>query len=605
MRRVFSLTWLVLIPSLGLAEDRIVLPQGEVVVDDAPPLKLDRAQDPAELPAEDAPPEGVWAWVARLEGEILTEEAVAALHERVEVKLSEDALTDDLAPPDVPIDIYQDPGAGLDVDPLRLSEFNPEHYDIPVAMNADVKKWMKYFTGNGRKHFQRYLNRSSAWLPLMDAELERAGLPRDLVYLSMIESGFNPHALSHAGAAGLWQFMPATGRMYDLRVDWWVDDRRDPVKSTKAAVAHLADLHKMFKGDWYLAWSAYNAGPGRVRRAAKAGGTTDFWSLTKGGHLPSETANYTPKIIAAAIIAKNAERYGFTIEPAPVFDVQTIQVDGAVSLGVLAQLAGLTVDELKAYNPGLRRAATPAEGYALNLPSDKAVDFEVGLAELPESERTRFVRHTVARGETLGAIARRHGVSTEELVRANNLVNRDRIVVGMSLIVPRPAIDALPQAPAQAAASAHTVQPGDSISAIARQYGISSADLRTWNSLSSDTIHPGQVLSLKPAKAQVSPAQERVVRYEVRPGDTLTGIAARYGVAAKDLQRWNGLADPSHIKVGQTLEVRRESWRTYVVQRGDSLIAIAQQHKCTVDQLREWNQLNGSVIHPGQELKVR
>ncbi|TVQ92909.1 MAG: LysM peptidoglycan-binding domain-containing protein [Deltaproteobacteria bacterium] len=592
---------LALIPP-AFAEDRISLPGGDVPVDDAPPIEPPPEADP---PAIDAPDEGIWAWVARLEGEVLTPEAVEALRERVEVELAEESLSDELAAPDVPLDVYEDPTAGLDVDPLRLSEFDPARYDIPVVMNADVKKWMRYFLGNGRKHFQRYLDRSGAWLPLMEAELERAGLPRDLVYLSMIESGFNPHALSHAGAAGLWQFMPATGRMYDLRVDWWVDDRRDPVKSTTAAVAHLADLHKMFKGDWYLAWSAYNAGPGRVRRAAKSSGSTDFWTLSKGGHLPSETANYTPKILAAAIIAKDAERFGFTVQAAPPFQVDTVRVEGAISLSMLAQLAGVSVDELRSYNPGLRRAALPADGYDLHLPSGRGEAFEQALAAIPDSERVRFTRHTVARGETLGRIAQKHGVSTEELARANNLVDRNRIVVGMSLVVPRPVNEPKEASQTAARPTAHTVRAGESISSVARAYGISTADLRTWNGLGTDVIHPGQVLSLQ-AQAEPDPVRrDRVVHYQVQSGDTLIGIGARYGVSVAELQGWNQISDPSAIRVGQVLEVRRDAWKTYVVQRGDSLVAIARRNECTVEQLRSWNQLAGSVIHPGQELKLR
>lgn len=602
MRSTLSVLLLIAPLTALAADDRITLP-----VDDPPPaapaVEPLPAAEPSELTAVDAPPEGIWAWVARMEGEVLTEDAVRALHERAEVQRAEDAVNEPLGDPDVPLDLYDDPLSGVSDDPLGLSAFNAERYDIPVQVNADVRRWMRYFLGNGRKHFQRYLSRMSIYTPLMLERLQAAGLPRDLIYLAMVESGFNAHAYSHAGAAGLWQFMPATGRMYDLRVDWWVDDRRDPIKSTDAAVALLIDLHKMFKGDWYLAWSAYNAGPGRVRRAMRAGGSSDFWVLARGGHLPTETANYTPKILAAAILARDAERYGFDPPSAAPLQVETVWVDGAVVLSALARSADLTIDELKHLNPGLRRGATPAEGYALNVPAGRVDRFRTALAALPDTERTRYVRHTVLRGETLSRIAAKHGVTTDDLVRANNLVNRDRIVVGMSLIVPGGGAVSPSTSPASTpAAATYTVQRGDALSAIARSTGVSTANLRTWNGLTGDVIHPGQVLRLRAP----SPAADgdRVVSYTVRAGDSLGGIAARYGVSVADLQEWNHIANPSRIAVGDVIQVHRQRWASYRVRRGDSLARIAQEQRCSVDDLRSWNRIDGAVIHPGQELRI-
>jgi membrane-bound lytic murein transglycosylase D len=605
-------------------DDRVTLP-----VDDPPPpvrpagraeagvpapaaLTPTLAREGADAVATDAPAEGVWAWVARLEGEVLTQAAVQALQERAEARRAEDTVIEGLGEPDVPADVYDDPTGGLEIDPLRLAEFDARSFDIPVELNADVKRWMRYFLGSGRGHFQRYLTRSGAYLPLMQERLEAAGMPRDLVYLAMVESGFSTHALSHAGAAGLWQFMPATARMYDLRVDWWVDERRDPIRATDAAVRHLADLHKMFGGDWYLAWSAYNAGPGRVRRAMQAAGSKDFWAITRGGHLPAETANYTPKILAAAIIAKNAERYGFSTERAAPLAVETVRVDGAVGLATLADGAGVDLEALRELNPGIRRAATPAEGYELRVPVGRADRLVAHLAELPDDARSGFGRHTVARGETLSVIAARHGVTTDDLVRANNLVNKDRIVVGMSLIVPKAGAGLADAAEAPVAASGggattHTVKAGESLSGIGQRHGVSTANLRTWNGLASDVIHPGQTLRLTApaAPAATGGGEARVVRYTVAAGDTLSAIAARYGVALRDLQAWNGIDDPSLVRVGQQLEVRRPRWSTYTVQPGDSLGRIATNLRCSVDDLRAWNDLRADVIHPGQELRVQ
>lgn len=552
--------------------------------------------------ALDAPQEGVWAWVKRLEGEILTEEAFEALRESEAIRVAEEALANS---PSAQTESAEDLAAALRKDPLLLSSVDPNRFDIPVATNRDVQRWMRYFLGSGRRHFERYLARSATYRPLVEAKLAEAGLPQDLIYLAMIESGFNAHAHSHAGASGLWQFMPSTGRMYDLRVDWWVDDRRDPIKSTDAAVAHLADLHRMFKGDWLLAWSAYNAGPGRVRRAMAAGGTRDFWKLARGRHLPTETANYAPKLMAAAIIAKNAESYGFRVEPKAELAVDHVEVDTGASLDVLARCAGIDVDVLRHLNPGLRRFATPAEGYRLNLPQGTADAFLRAFAALPAAERVHYTHHTVKKGDTIGTIAKRYGVSPASVAQLNHLENADRIYVGMSLVIPRGPVAPTPDvSPARVRPDTHTVAAGDALSVLAARYGVSTAQLRTWNQLDGDVIQPGQTLRLHPPAATATRAA-RTVRYTVVAGDTASGVAARYGVSLDDLRGWNSLSSSATIRVGQVLEIRKPTWRQYTVRAGDSLGRIAQTNGCTVRQLKAWNSLSSDVIHPGQALRIR
>lgn len=522
----------------------------------------------AEREASEAPTEGIWAWVERLEGERLTRETLEALEELAESRSDESAVEDEVLTTADPEPVEVDPS-----DPLRLKHVNPDDYDIPMVMNRDVQRWMRYFLGRGRPHFQRYMARSHIYEPMMRQKLEAAGLPGDLVYLALIESGFNAHALSHAGAGGLWQFMPATGRMYDLRVDWWVDDRRDPIKSTDAAIAHLADLHRMFDGDWYLAWSAYNAGPGRVRRAMKSAGSKDFWTLARGRHLPVETANYPPKLLAAAILAKNAEAYDIVYKPQPRLAVEVVKVDGAANLDLLAECAGVDVDTLKYLNPGLRRWATPSEGYLLNVPSGKVSSFQEKFAAVPRTERVRYGNHVVRKGETLGRIAAQHGVSVAEIVSLNHLKDANRIVVGMSLLVPRP----------------------DASVPVARPTAVAEAT----PAKSAPVASAPNAAAAKPAAAAST-----AVRYEVRRGDTLSGIASRYGVSVRDLQAWNGLK-ASTIRVGQRLEIRRPTWREVEVARGDSLGRIASREGCSVRDLQSWNSLSGDVIHPGQVLRIR
>lgn len=566
----------------------------------------------ADKVAEEAPDEGIWTWVERLEGEVLSEAAAEAIAEREAAEEAEQALQFDVPEPRVPTRFYADPEAALTQDPLRLDQVDPSEFDIPVVINEPVKKWMRYFLGSGRKHYRRYQARASTYRPLMYRELRNKGLPDDLVYLSMVESGYNAHAYSRVGAAGLWQFMPSTGRLYDLRVDWWVDDRRDPMKSTVAAVEHLGDLHEMFDGDWYLAWSAYNAGPGRVRRAMQRGGTRDFWKLAAAKHLPSETSNYVPKILAAAIIGKHPERYGFDdVEPKPELRYDEVPVEGSVDLEVLAECAGIDLERFNYLNPGLRRWATPSEGYAVRVPAGRGESFATALADIPVAKRVRFVQHRVATGETLGRIAARYGVDVASLVKANSLRNANRIVVGQQLVVPvaggresdgavaevATATDAPP--PAE-----HTVRRGDTLSGIARQHGLSVAQLKQYNDLDHDMIRVGQVLSLQGGTDR---SRTHTVQHTVQPGETLTAIAARFGVTVTQIVAWNDLTDPSMVRSGQrlTLRVPHGGWVSYTVRRGDSLGRIATRHQCSVADLKAWNGLTTSVIHPGQSLRIR
>ncbi|MBT3217447.1 MAG: transglycosylase SLT domain-containing protein, partial [Proteobacteria bacterium] len=247
----------------------------------------DGSEKAIELIAEEPIEDGIWEWVERMEDEVPSEEQVQAILEMNEEESAEKALIDELTPITPGEEVYTDPQEAVAADPLHLDKVDPSEFDIPVVVNDDVRKWVAYFTGPvGRKYFARWLNRSSRYRPMMYAELEKKGLPKDLVYLSMIESGYNAHAYSHAHAAGLWQFIPSTARLYKLRVDWWVDDRRDPGDATRAGTDFLAELHQMFD-DWYLAFAGYNGGPGRVRRAVANSGSRDFWTIAHGKHLHS------------------------------------------------------------------------------------------------------------------------------------------------------------------------------------------------------------------------------------------------------------------------------------------------------------------------------
>jgi membrane-bound lytic murein transglycosylase D len=595
----------------------------------APPAD-EPAVAPEDVPATELPSEGIWEWVDRMDGEIPTEEQLDAIEEQHELEVDELVRTDELSGGEVPLSYYAAPAEHLEVDPLFLDLVDPSEFDIPVEVNPEVAKWVAYFTGPGRKYYSRWLSRSTRYRPMMYRELEKAGLPRDLVYLSMIESGYNAHAYSHAAAAGLWQFIPSTGKLYKLRIDWWVDERRDPEASVGAAIAFLGELHQMF-GDWRLAWGAYNGGPGRIRRATRSANSNDFWTLARGPYLHSETDNYVPKIMAAAIIGHHPERYGFTdIDYQDELVYETARVDGSVELAVLARCAGTTVDELKALNPALRRYATPPEGYDVRLPVGKKETFAAAFSKVPKSEWITVVRHTVRKGETLGKIAARYGTSVSDLSRANNLRNANRIYVGMSLTVPKGGSSA--EAVASVASSSrsdassssrssssgssssrpstHTVQRGESLSTIASKYGTTVTALRSANGLSSSKILVGQKLKLS-GTASSGSSSSSTSTHVVRKGESLGSIASRYGVSVSSLQKANGIRDASHIVVGQKLKIvggsgsSSSGWTTYTVQRGDSLGKIATRYGVSVSSLQSWNGIRGSVIQPGQTLKIR
>jgi membrane-bound lytic murein transglycosylase D len=600
-----------------------------------------------DAPAAEPPADGVFEWVDRMEGEIPSPEQIEAVQELSEEQSSERVLVDDLTGSPPPLALYADPAASLTVDPLYLDLVDPSEFDIPIETNPWVAKWVRYFTGDGRKYYERWLSRSTRYQPMMRAELKEKGLPQDLVYLSMIESGYNTHAYSSADAAGLWQFISSTGKLYDLRIDFWVDERRDPEAALGAATTFLDELHTMF-GDWRLAWASYNGGPGRVRRATEKAGSKDFWTLADGAYLHPETDNYVPKIMAAAIIGHHPERYGFTnIEYQSELEYETAHVDGSVEFDVLARCAGTTVEHLKDLNPALRRLATPPEGYDLRIPVGVRDTFVTALAAVPKEERVATVqRHTVRRGETLSTIAAKYHTSVSTLSRANNLKNVNHIYVGMNLVIPRaggtvPAA-ATPEAseprststasasssaaaPRPTAARTHTVVRGDTLSGVADRYHVTLAELRAWNHLSGSTILVGQKLKVSAGSTSTASssgssgsgsgsAASTSRTHTVARGETLATIARRYGVSTSDLQRWNGIRDASHIEVGQKLKVGGSgggtaapsaSWTTYTVQRGDSLGAIAERNGCTVSQLKTWNGLSSSVIQPGQKLKVR
>ncbi len=380
--------------------------------------------------------------------------------------------------------------------------------DLPLALNEKVAHFIAYFQTTARATYARWLTRSTRYLPMMKEILRKEGLPEELVYVAMIESGFQLHARSVANAVGPWQFMSATGRRYALRIDQWVDERKDPVKATMAAAMYLKDLYGMFNNDWYLAAAGYNAGENKIFRAIDKYDTSDFWELSKGSYLKRETKEYVPKLLAAAIIAKDPAHYGFTdVATIPVVEYDTVTLNSRTDLELVARLTGTTFQTIKELNPALRHWCTPPNypGYELNIPKGTKERFLQAYAAIPENERftekSLYGQYKAGRRDTLARVARRFGTSATELAELNGLGHRSRLA-GKTLIVPVKqtvnfAKEGRRDEPKTAAAIRYyTVRKGDTLHALARRFKVSTKLLAAWNNLK-------EAVALRPGKRLV------------------------------------------------------------------------------------------------------
>lgn len=375
-------------------------------------------------------------------------------------------------------------------------------YQIPMVLNDSVENHLEYFKTKGRESFQKWLDRSSRYIPVMRRIFREKDLPEDLVYVAMIESGFNPYAVSWARAVGPWQFMPQTGKLYGLRIDWWVDERKDPIKSTYAAAEHLRDLRNLF-GSWPLALASYNAGAGKVQRALLHTQSEDFWDLKASRHIRRETKNYIPKYMAATIIARNPEAYGFSLNTVEPFSYDEVIITESTDLRLIAECAGTTYEKVKELNPELKRWVTPpyATRYVLRLPPGSEEQFLSAYASVPSERKVRWERHRVRKGDSLARIARKYG-TTPEMIRDVNGLHRSRVVPGKHLLVPLDTIGrtgdlsvTVPDDIGKRQQILYRVRRGDSLSRIARQHDVTVADIRSWNN-GIRTFRAGQKIKL-------------------------------------------------------------------------------------------------------------
>ncbi len=375
--------------------------------------------------------------------------------------------------------------------------------DLMKLDNQAVRKWENYFTGRGRRNFQFWLDRTAAADSLVTSILEENGLPTELIYLAMIESGMSPRAVSSVSAVGPWQFMAGTAKDYDLRRNWWFDERRDIELSTRAAARYIKYLHGRF-GDWALVLAAYNSGGGRVAQKIRQHGHDNFWKM----RLPSQTTDYVPKFIAAARIGQDPEKYGFQVRDITPLAYDVLPVDDATDLDLIAKCAGVRNEEVRQLNPALLRGASPPDmkGYPVRVPQGTGKKAEAALRRVPSDKRLTWRRHRVERGETLGHIARGYGTSVSDIADLNKLGDVHLIRPGDQLLIPMPA-ELANKARSRASEKGHYVPPdgyvrvsykvksGDTLGGVASKLGVSLSHIRKVNNIHrTSIIHPGQRL---------------------------------------------------------------------------------------------------------------
>jgi membrane-bound lytic murein transglycosylase D len=440
-------------------------------------------------------------------------------------------------------------------------------FDIPMVLNRQVVAYVEYFSNPHKEFFAASLVRSGRYVETFQSVFEQAGIPKDLVFMAHVESAFKTNAYSRAKAKGIFQFIAGTGRRYGLRIDSWVDERSDPEKSARAAAAYLKDLYGMF-GDWYLALAAYNAGEGKIQRSLAQTRKNDFWSLASTRSLRAETRNYVPAILAATLIAKQPEKFGFDVRlDVPVVS-DIVRIEGQTDLRVLARLADLDLESLRQLNPQLRRGMTPPGAVTdVRVPAGLGDAVGQAYANLPVADRLVLARHQVGKGESLAVIARHYGVTSAVISNANRLGKNAAVRQGQELIIP----------------------------AVASQ------------------------------ARDVDGSRTSAVAYRVRKGDTLSGIATHYRTTPIAIASASGIGLHSNLSVGQRLVIpakgkpARDPASTtradhgpfaspvvHTVRRGETLYRIADHYQVTVDQICALNRINpNGVIYPGTRLKIR
>ncbi|HVZ17544.1 MAG TPA: LysM peptidoglycan-binding domain-containing protein [Terriglobales bacterium] len=489
-----------------------------------------------------------------------------------------DGFTQQASEP-APIDVAND--VTFPVDPnikaKAEAELKGTKSDLPLMLNDYVASYINYFSSRGKGFLENGLVRAGRYEPMIRRILKEEGVPQDLIYLAQAESGFHPMALSRAGARGMWQFMAGRGSGYGLARNWWVDERQDPEKATRAAARHLKDLYNQF-GDWYLAMAAYNSGPGNVQQAVQRTGYADFWELYKRNVLPAETKNYVPIILAVTIMAKNPSQYGLeNLQPDAPLQYDTVKVDYPVDLRLVAECVDASVNTIQELNPALLRMTTPKEGtYDLKVPTGTADRFQQAIAAIPRDKRVWWRYHKVGNGESLSEIAHQYHTTASSIAEVNNLDANDDLRAGARLVIPiAPGREAQRQAYSKRP-TIYKVRKGDTVLSVADDFSVPVEKLRSWNHLKGNTLKAGRTLRIykpvghsEPGKVKTAAsrttrsksnaksnleARSRTVRHKVRKGETLSSIAENYNTTVAALRRDNGRA-ASHLHAGSVLVI--------------------------------------------------
>ena len=452
------------------------------------------------------------------------------------------------------------------------AEIKSTHSDLPLMMTDQVAGFINYFSTRGRGTVERALARSGRYEDMIRRTLREEGVPQDLIYLAQAESGFHPLAVSRAGARGMWQFMGSRASGYGLERSWWVDDRQDPEKATRAAAHHLKDLYGEF-GDWYLAMAAYNSGPGTVQSAVKRTGYADFWELYRRNVLPKETRNYVPIILAVTIMAKNPSQYGLdsVVKDKPI-PYDSLKIDYPIDLRLAAECVDATAEQLLDLNPSLLRMTTPKDReFELHLPVGTVDRFQSAVASIPADKRVWWRYHKVAAGETLVAIARTYHTTPKAIAEANDLTD-EPLSPEARLIIPIAPGKEPDASTYSRAITRYKIRKGDTAETVATNFGVSEKMVRSWNHLRSNSLAGRKVLYL---------------HLPVTPGTRETRAAAGHSNNAK------------HHAGTQTAAVRHHK-----VKQGETLYSIANSYNTTVQALKHDNR-NIASLRPGMILIIR
>jgi membrane-bound lytic murein transglycosylase D len=454
-------------------------------------------------------------------------------------KGSEPASIDEL----LKIATFPRPAPGANTEKVVKADLEATEHDVPIPQNERVLAYVELFQGRLRDYIHESLTRGTKYLPMIQNVFRAEGLPLDLAYIPVIESGFKTNALSKASARGPWQFMKPTAADHGLRTDWYVDERSDPEKATIAAAKYLKTLYNMFDQDWHLVLAAYNGGLGRLQRAMKRSGQNDFWQLASSTrYLPRETRDYVPLILAAIIVAKNPTQYGFNVTPQDPMAYEKVTVPRAIDLRRVAEWTGRSIDDIQALNPELRRWTTPLKSeYELKVPVGTAEAFSTRLASASPGELVALTYYTVKRGESLATIAKKLGVGRVDLAEANNLSTKSRVRTGQALVVPRAPTTVL-------AANTRPAAPSEVASrAISGSAALPASNMTepTTTSASRDKVEPAS------RNAQTQP---RTVMYRVKRGDTLFAIARLFDTTVDKIKSLNRLTS-NVIKPGTRLKI--------------------------------------------------